>query len=351
MVPALTINSWAAKAALWRGAEGLGLSDLAEAAVRPHGWGILWGHGICADAVCQLEHYPRDIHVSVFRAQMEYLLDHGYRFVSMSEGIRRLRTGLPMDRMMTLTFDDGYRNVIELAYPIMVELRLKGCLYVIAELVNSDRYLWTDMVDLVCLNSVKAGGIAVIFPDGRAYLPIRSSRTALKAAGLIKQKLRALPDATRIECFGQIEEAFSKVPPSAIPRDYAFVTWDHLKSLDPQILEVGNHTLSHPNLASISDAEILRREISCSRTILEAQLGFEVEHFCYPAGSYDADVIQEVKRARHVSAVTTEYGLNQPGDSLFELKRLGLPATLAHFKARVSGLEALALNARRILHV
>src|SRR6185369_6985958 len=122
----------------------------AEKFQRDSGWSIIWGHGICPREFELNRHDPRHVPVEVFRQQMKYLLSRGYTFVTMTEGIQRLRSGQSLKKLVTLTFDDGFRNVVELAYPVMQELQLKGCLYVITDYANTNRLLWTDMVDVLC---------------------------------------------------------------------------------------------------------------------------------------------------------------------------------------------------------
>lgn len=345
------------KSAIWQGADRIGLTRAAGQWVRPAGWTILWAHGVCADSARQFEQYPRDIRRSVFRAQLEHLLDEGYRFISMSEGVEGLRKGSRMDRMATLTFDDGFGNVLERAYPAMVELGLKGCLYAIADYVGTTRVLWTDMVDLVCWQAKTTGGLELRFPAGSSEnqsgvtqerlerFDVRNDKEALEAGVAIKRKLRALPESSRRETFVQIEEMFGRIPAETIPEEYRFASWEELRALDPEVLEVGNHSMTHPNLANVSGREEMEREIGQARLKLEEGLGRAVRHFCYPAGSYNSEVVKQVAASGHESAVTIRYGVNRVGQSPFELSRLGLPGGVSQFKARVSGLEGSVLRA------
>lgn len=343
-------NSQAAKPAtqarLWMVADSLRLPDCLERFHTSEGWRILWAHGVCSDADMPIEHYPRDISVSAFRSQMEYLLSAGYRFISLTEGLQRMQRGQSLNRLVTLTFDDGFQNVIERAYPVMVELGLKGCLYVVAGCIGKNRPLWTDMIDVVCLHS-GLNSVEFDFPEGRFSFPLRDEETALKSSREIKRRFRNMTESCRCEYFCQVEQAFDVLPSECTPTNFHFATWDQLRALDPNVLEIGNHTFSHPNLANVADTNALEREIQRSKTSIEAQLGREIRHFCYPAGSYNSNVISRVARAGHWSAVTIEYGANPPSQSPFALLRLGLPSTLAHFRARMSGLEAIVLRARQ----
>jgi peptidoglycan/xylan/chitin deacetylase (PgdA/CDA1 family) len=334
---------------MWGLADKLYVNSLAEQLQRQQGWIIIMGHGICREAIEMIEYFPRHVPVDVFRDQMTYLLSHGYTFITMTEGMERLRSGRSMKKLVTLTFDDGFRNVLDLAYPVMQELELKGCLYVITDYANTDRLLWTDMVDLLCWYHRGTGSIQVTFPDRVFNFPLENKKSTFSAISSIKRHFRRLPESQRQEYFKQVEERFAEVPKEFIPSDFYFASWEELRGLDPQVLEIGSHTASHPNLANVDEPARLRREVFDSKANLERELGRTIEHFCYPAGSYNPAVLEQVRKAGYASGVTLIRGVNDGMVSALELMRLNQPATLPQFKARISGLETAVRNLRRMV--
>lgn len=76
-----------------------------------------------------------------------------------------------------------------------------------------------------------------------------------------------------------------------------------IETLMSEGFDFGSHGVKHVKLAHIEHGH-MRDEIRRSKQDLEALLGREVRHFCYPYGSYDALVIQEVRRAGYHTAVT-----------------------------------------------
>lgn len=60
-------------------------------------------------------------------------------------------------------------------------------------------------------------------------------------------------------------------------------TWDQLREMAADGLDIGSHTCSHPDLRAL-DGPALEREIAGSRAILEERLGVPVRTFCYPRG-------------------------------------------------------------------
>ncbi len=78
--------------------------------------------------------------------------------------------------------------------------------------------------------------------------------------------------------------------------------------------EVDSHTLTHPDLDTVSPAQ-LRREVGRSRVILRRLFGVPVDFFCYPSGVFDPAVIAAVRRAGYLGATTTLPGLAVPSEA------------------------------------
>jgi peptidoglycan/xylan/chitin deacetylase (PgdA/CDA1 family) len=84
--------------------------------------------------------------------------------------------------------------------------------------------------------------------------------------------------------------------------------------------EIDAHTITHPDLTAVGDTQ-LWNEVHGSRVRLQHLFHVPVEFFCYPAGRYDAHVIEYVRRAGFLGATTTNYGLATPAKP-FELSRV-----------------------------
>jgi len=99
---------------------------------------------------------------------------------------------------------------------------------------------------------------------------------------------------------------------------------EHLQAWVAAGQEVGSHSLSHPFLNRLSEAE-QAREIQDSKARLESLLGQEVRHFCYPYGAFNAHSVACVRAAGYYTATTTNRGRVFAGD---EVDALLLPRVL-----------------------
>lgn len=85
--------------------------------------------------------------------------------------------------------------------------------------------------------------------------------------------------------------------------------------------EIGSHTLTHPNLSTLNEADA-RREILDSKKKLEDQFGIPIRHFCYPHGKFNTMIESLVGEAGYETACSTRFGVNPPEQNLKTLNRI-----------------------------
>jgi peptidoglycan/xylan/chitin deacetylase (PgdA/CDA1 family) len=114
---------------------------------------VLMYHYI-SEVPANADQYRRDLTVTPasFRAQLQYLADAGFTPVTLTDVYLYLVEGLPLpDRPVVLTFDDGYRDAYEVAFPILLEYGFNGTFFVLATPAHYewDQYLtWSQMREM-----------------------------------------------------------------------------------------------------------------------------------------------------------------------------------------------------------
>lgn len=294
---------------------------------------ILWYHGVCSEGFDLLKGYDeRHIPKTVFRRQLSYLKRKGYIFTSMSELLDIVKKKKRTNKLVVLTFDDGFLNVIQNGYPIMKEFGAKGCFYVVTDLIGTDHLLWTDQVETIIRNQ-KRGNFQFIFNGEKVDYKLADKRSYEYAIDDIKAKLRMISDRERCEHLKQ----FNNLSSDDIPKEFIMADWKLIKELDPNILEIGGHTRRHPDCVNLTSDKEIEDEIRHSKKYVEEKLNHEVKHFCYPAGSYNDRVITKVKDCGYESAVTVKHGFTDTSSDLYQLKRMGMTGQFLFFKASLSG--------------
>lgn len=294
---------------------------------------ILWYHGICDDDFQLLRGYDeRHIPKSAFREQVIFLKRKGYIFSTMSELMDMINNRKKIGKLTVLTFDDGFRNVVENAYPIMKELNAKGCFYLVSSLIGGDKLLWTDYIETIVRNT-KKGELQFIFKGEKINYTLDNKESYENTMLDIKDKLRSIPDKKRIEHLKQ----FKNKKIDDIPREFLFANWKQIQNLDRRILEIGGHSKTHPDLPTLYSNEDLKEEIKESKVDIEKKINYEIIHFNYPAGEYNKQIIERIKKDGYKSAVTTLHGFNDENTNPYRLKRIEPTTDFLLFKSSISG--------------
>jgi len=101
-----------------------------------------------------------------------------------------------------------------------------------------------------------------------------------------------------------------------------FLSWEQLRQMQGQGIDIASHTKTHAYLPDISDEQRLWKEIFESKKELENKMGREISLFSYPVGGYNAKVIDFVKRAGYIAACTSNKGRYHLKPDIFALRRI-----------------------------
>ena len=86
-----------------------------------------------------------------------------------------------------------------------------------------------------------------------------------------------------------------------------YLTWDQVTELDRAGVDIGAHTLTHPDLTKQTPAAD-QAEIGGSKSLLEQHIAHPVLDFCYPSGRFNSLVVNDVRQAGFRDATTTVPG-------------------------------------------
>jgi peptidoglycan/xylan/chitin deacetylase (PgdA/CDA1 family) len=255
---------------------------------------------------------------AVFERQMRFLARH-YRVVSLSEAARRLSEGGPPVPVVALTFDDGYQDNYQNAFPILERYGLPATIFLTTGAIDGRELLWFEKVALALkLTSQKHIDLEIDIPR-RFRLGTEAER--LRAQGQIHAILRNLPDTERCRWVGEILTLLG----GCDPRSEKMLTWDQIRFMNQRRIDFGGHTVTHPFVSRLLPTQATWEASECKKRI-ETELQTPVEHFAYPHGrevdfaAWNKQVLQE---AGYRTAVSTLWGINYPTTDRMELRRGG----------------------------
>jgi len=106
-----------------------------------------------------------------------------------------------------------------------------------------------------------------------------------------------------------------------------YMTWDQIRELHDNGIEIGAHTVNHIDLATATP-ERQSQEITQSKASLERVLGSSVTSFAYPSGRYVLLTLLLFQSTGFTSAVTTHPGKASSSYNAYELPRLRISPQL-----------------------
>jgi peptidoglycan/xylan/chitin deacetylase (PgdA/CDA1 family) len=221
--------------------------------------------------------------------------------------------------LVALTFDDGLRNHAEVVYPILKRLGVPATFYVCPELIDRPGSIWTW--EILCYLQRLDESVRRQFFDMAGSFGDPQD---------IVNWMKTIPLDRREQIAREIRDCSPDFRFTALEEDrFGLMTWQQMKTLDPNLVTIGSHTATHIDLPQ-ADSETLQHELFHSKDILELRLNREVRHFCYPNGNFNEQVVPAVQKY-YSSAVTTVPGVVKVGDDPFLLKRIHVDYDLSRF--------------------
>lgn len=214
-----------------------------------------------------------------FERQMRAILDAGYRVVALHDLVQILRAGRLGDlrRSVVLTFDDGYRGQFVFACPVLQRMRLPATFFVTTGIVGKSAFL------------------------GHLAIPR--------------------------------EPAGASPPLAWLP-----LSWDEVKEMVRQGIDIGSHSVTHRSLGRLADQEA-ELEVWTSKETLERRAGIEVVLFAYPFGSesrgdFNRSLEETLRASGYRGACTRVIGRIGPASDALALPRIPMEEGDGPFRVR-----------------
>lgn len=229
----------------------------------------------------------------------------------------RLRDGRSLpDLAVVLTFDDGLRNNVTQAAPVLLKHQVPATFFVCPGLVDGGAWVWTYEV---------RERLKKLPQKKRQALTGQPSETVDQVVAWMKKQ----PNAQRVRALEAIRSATPGFQVTEVMRrDYDLASWDELTALDRRLITIGSHTMSHPILSSLPPDE-LEGELKTSKEALAARgLSPAGEtYLCYPDGNHNDAVVACAGR-HYAAACSTRKGFISSGSPLMAMPRIGATGSL-----------------------
>ena len=248
----------------------------------------------------------------------------GVDLVSLDEMHHRLAARDFARRFACVTFDDGYRDNKQWAYPILKAADVPFAVYVATSFADRLGKLWWLALERVVARNDRFG----LMMNGReTHFECVDAGAKLEAFEKLYWWLRGLPSEQALLTVDDLAARYGVDMASLC--DELCMDWREIGDIarDP-LVTIGAHTVNHVMLAKASDGEV-RAELKMSRAVIAAALGKAPDHLAYPFGDPATAGAREFRIAAELgfkTAVTMRPGVlfGEHADHLTALPRISL---------------------------
>lgn len=237
---------------------------------------------------------------------IERIRGMGLDIVTLDEAVERLVAPGKGRRFVVLTFDDGYKDNLRHALPVLQRHEAPFTLYVPTAFIDGVGQLWWQAIE-----DIIARQEAVAFTENgeTEYVDTRTQAEKNEAFNRLYWHMRKAPEPERLKLLAEFTDNYGY----DLDRQCRelIMDWQQLRlfASDP-LCTIGAHTVNHYELAKLP-SEQARQEMVQSVEVIEAQFGIRPAHFSYPLGGPLSCGPREFSLAREIgfrTAVTTRPG-------------------------------------------
>jgi peptidoglycan/xylan/chitin deacetylase (PgdA/CDA1 family) len=254
----------------------------------------------------------------VFEAQIAHIA-RTYSVLTVEDLVARMKHGRVPRNAVAITFDDGYRDNLTHAAPILTRHGVRATFFLATGFISTAEIPWYDRL----AQAFKLTTRSSIETPGGAAVSLATTAERLAALASTLSHLKSRPDEEARRTMDALLDTLSVTDSKAFKN--LMLSWDDVHALTGLGFSIGAHTVNHPILSRVS-AQRAWTEILGSRTMIETALGHAPSAFAYPNGraeDYTATVTSMVREAGFTCALTTRFGLNTAATSPWQLRRGG----------------------------
>ena len=277
--------------------------------------------------------------VSEFSRQLE-MLSRSFIPVSATDVLNHVENGASLPPYAVLvTFDDGFRNNLTYAAPILERLGIPALIHLTTGHIGQSGLLWTQELDERILSWRHT---ALPMPRGQADAVLSDDTSERwQLADRVRNVCKRLPHEERIAYLDRLRQKPLSAAEDWQQDLYSFLSWEEVRELDSRGFSVGSHTVDHPILTTLSPSGLVS-ELGESKSRIESELGKPCLWLAYPNGGpadFSPEVVAAAEKAEYKIAFTLMERTNPQSLDPYKIDRICIPGELSEdgFNARVNG--------------
>jgi len=250
------------------------------------------------------------------------------------------------ERACAITFDDGWADNYEFAYPILKDLDIPATIFLVSNMIGKNNTFWPErlacIITAIAKQPEKWSHASLQWvknlPTSYAFETTNTSPPTAEQLSEIIHSTKTFSDNDICQKLDLIE---SELQLCNTQQTNALLNWQQVEEMSQSgLIEMGSHTCNHIRLTANQETNLLAQEIINSKQTIKEKTKQDVKVFCYPNGDY-SDTAQTLVSQNYTGAVTTDSGWNTAESDSCLLQRIGVHEDISNdktnFLARISG--------------
>jgi peptidoglycan/xylan/chitin deacetylase (PgdA/CDA1 family) len=223
----------------------------------------------------------------------------------------------------TILFDDGFKDNIDYAAPILEKYNCPASFYVVTDCIDKNIPTWTYLLG----NALQKTTITELslsydyVPQELKLIPRPTDKLSNQLITKVKPWMKSLSNKRRQEILNAILTQCKDVD---TPHN-KMMNWNDIRELKQHGFIIGSHSHTHPMLGRLEEETEINEELVISSSSILRETGVVPQTISYPIGSFDERVIKLVQKNGYKWGLAVEQRFYIPGkDSLFAIPRIEL---------------------------
>ncbi len=289
---------------------------------------ILYYHGV--SNVPAQRYSGRPFSSAIFEKHLQYI-SKNFSVVPLTDMFNNYREGIvPKRPTIAITFDDGYENNYNVAYPLLKKYGVPATFFVSAfSFDHPDAALWNDLIHF----AYQAATNDIITDHYRFKKDYKHDFYDSEKSLSIQMFIKNLKFNERNDFLEKIKQEFNldEVLKNTDPSEWRLMNKEQVKELSGSgLIEIGSHGYSHVNLANIEE-DFAEKEIIESKNLIEETIARPVISFSFPDGNYNEKIKEICIRAGYQNLVAVTYNNSEDINDKSILIRYGVSPTTTYY--------------------